>query len=69
MRAELGPAFPPYIHIHICPPSSIPPINQVTYDICRSVPALTLLWAGGAIAACNLGVQNVLKASVIYVNM
>ena len=35
----------------------------MTYDIFRSVPALTLLWAGGAIAACNLGVQRVQTVS------
>jgi len=32
---------------------------KVTYDIFRSIPLLTLVWAGGAIAASNLGVGKV----------
>eukprot|EP00624_Nannochloropsis_granulata_P005875 evm.model.NODE_41868_length_6814_cov_36.834164.1 len=32
---------------------------KVTYDIFRSIPLLTLVWAGGAIAASNLGVSKV----------
>ena len=32
---------------------------KVTYDIFRSIPLLTIVWAGGAIAASNLGVGKV----------
>lgn len=32
---------------------------KTTYDIFRSIPLLTLIWAGGAIAASNLGVGKV----------
>lgn len=32
---------------------------HVTYDVLRSVPFFTFLWAGGAIYASNMAVRNV----------